>query len=127
MPDSSALTTRLMSDKMPLSEGDNRLIAQATAIVEAHLADAAFSVERFSEEMNLSRSALYKKLMSETGQAPLEFMRTIRLQHGLRLLQQGEMSVAEIAYKTGLSPKLFSKFFKEQYGCLPSQYKKDHV
>jgi transcriptional regulator, araC family len=116
-----------MPDEMPLSEGDNRLIAQATAIVEEHLADAAFSVERFSEEMNLSRSALYKKLMSETGQAPLEFMRTIRLQHGLRLLQQGEMSVAEIAYKTGLSPKQFSKFFKEQYGCLPSQYKKDHV
>ena len=78
MPDSSALTTHLMPDEMPLSEGDNRLIAQATAIVEAHLADAAFSVERFSEEMNLSRSALYKKLMSETGQAPLEFMRTIK-------------------------------------------------
>ena len=78
MPDSSALTTHLMPDKMPLSEGDNRLIAQATAIVEAHLADAAFSVEYFSEEMNLSRSALYKKLMSETGQAPLEFMRTIK-------------------------------------------------
>ncbi|WP_390899880.1 helix-turn-helix domain-containing protein [Segatella oris] len=35
------------------------------------------------------------------------------------------MSVAEIAYKTGLSPKQFSKFFKEQYGCLPSQYKKN--
>ena len=127
VPDSSALTTHLMPDERPLSEGDNRLIVQATAIVEAHLADAAFSVERFSEEMNLSRSALYKKLMSETGQAPLEFMRTIRLQHGLRLLQQGEMSVAEIAYKTGLSPKQFSKFFKEQYGCLPSQYKKGHV
>ena len=125
VPDYSAVTTRLMPDERPLSEDDNRLIAQATETVEAHLADAEFSVERFSEEMNLSRSALYKKLMNETGQSPLEFMRSIRLQHGLQLLRQGNMSVAEIAYKTGLSPKQFSKFFKEQYGCLPSQYKKN--
>ena len=88
MPDSSALTTHLMPDEMPLSEGDNRLIAQATAIVEAHLADAAFSVERFSDEMNLSRSALYKKLMSETGQAPLEFMRTIKKSGAFRLVKR---------------------------------------
>ena len=88
MPDSSALTTHLMPDEMPLSEGDNRLIAQATAIVEAHLADAAFSVERFSEEMNLSRSALYKKLMRETGQAPLEFMRTIKKSGAFHLVKR---------------------------------------
>lgn len=128
VPDSSAVTTRLMPDEMPLlPEDDNRLIVQATETVEAHLADAEFSVERFSEEMNLSRSALYKKLMNETGQSPLEFMRSIRLRHGLQLLRQGDMSVAEIAYKTGLSPKQFSKFFKEQYGCLPSQYKKNRT
>ena len=125
IPDTSAVTTRLMPYERPLSEDNNRLIAQATETVEAHLADAEFSVERFSEEMNLSRSALHKKLMNETGQSPLEFMRSIRLQHGLQLLRQGNMSVAEIAYKTGLSPKQFSKFFKEQYGCLPSQYKKN--
>lgn len=127
VPDTSAVTIRLMPDERPLSEDDNRLIAQATETVEAHLADAEFSVERFSEEMNLSRSALYKKLMNETGQSPLEFMRGIRLRHGLQLLRQGNMSVAEIAYKTGLSPKQFSKFFKEQYGCLPSQYKKNRT
>ncbi|WP_315352173.1 hypothetical protein [Segatella oris] len=78
VPDLSAVTTRLMPDERPLSEDDNRLIAQATETVEAHLADAEFSVERFSEEMNLSRSALYKKLMNETGQSPIEFMRSIR-------------------------------------------------
>lgn len=67
VPDTSAVTTRLMPDERPLSEDNNRLIAQATETVEAHLADAEFSVERFGEEMNLSRSALHKKLMNETG------------------------------------------------------------
>lgn len=99
-------------------------IAKATALIELHLSDSEFSVENFSEEMNLSRSALYKKLMAATGKSPLEFMRAIRLKHGLAYLQNGDLSISEIAYNIGLSPKQFSKFFKEEYGCLPSQYKK---
>ena len=99
-------------------------IAKATALIELHLSDSEFSVENFSEEMNLSRSALYKKLMVATGKSPLEFMRAIRLKHGLAYLQNGDLSISEIAYNIGLSPKQFAKFFKEEYGCLPSQYKK---
>lgn len=99
-------------------------IAKATTLIEQHLSDSEFSVENFSEEMNLSRSALYKKLMATTGKSPLEFMRAIRLKHGLAYLQNGDLSISEIAYNIGLSPKQFAKFFKEEYGCLPSQYKK---
>lgn len=97
---------------------------KATALIEQHLSESDFSVENFSEEMNMSRSALYKKLMAATGKSPLEFMRAIRLKHGLAYLQEGNLSISEIAYNIGLSPKQFAKFFKEEYGCLPSQYKK---
>lgn len=100
-------------------------IARATAIIEQHLTDSEFSVENFSEEMNLSRSALYKKLMATTDKSPLEFMRAIRLKHGLAYLQNSDLSISEIAYNIGLSPKQFAKLFKEEYGCLPSQYKKE--
>lgn len=100
-------------------------IARATAIIEQHLTESEFSVENFSEEMNLSRSALYKKLMATTDKSPLEFMRAIRLKHGLAYLQNSDLSISEIAYNIGLSPKQFAKLFKEEYGCLPSQYKKE--
>ena len=34
------------------------------------------------------------------------------------------MTVAEIAYKVGFNnPRYFSKYFKDQYGMMPSQYK----
>ena len=99
-------------------------IAKASAIIEHHLSDSEFSVESFSEEMNLSRSALYKKMMATTGKSPLEFMRAIRLKHGLAYLQNSDLSISEIAYNIGLSPKQFAKLFKDEYGCLPSQYKK---
>ena len=107
-----------------LKRQEEAWIAKATALIEQHLSDSEFSVENFSEEMNMSRSALYKKLMAVTGKSPLEFMRSIRLKHGLAYLQTGDLSISEIAYNIGLSPKQFAKFFKEEYGCLPSQYKK---
>ena len=101
-------------------------VSRATAVVESHLADNDFSVEQFSEEMLHSRSALYKKLMAATGKSPLDFIRAIRLTHGMQLLQQTDMPVAHIAYKTGLSPKQFSKLFKDEYGVLPSQWRKNN-
>ena len=117
----STPTETATSDNGAMSE----FVARATAVVESHLADNDFSVEQFSEEMLHSRSALYKKLMAATGKSPLDFIRSIRLAHGLRLLQQTDMPVAHIAYKTGLSPKQFSKLFKEEYGVLPSQWRKE--
>ncbi len=72
--------------------------------------------------MKSGKDTLYKKLMAVSGRSPLEFMRIIRLRHGLQILQGEECSISETAYRVGLSPKQFSKFFKEEYGLLPSQY-----
>ena len=105
-----------------VSQLDGELIDKATKIVEAHLADTDFTVEAFGEAMCMSRSALYKKLMAISGRSPLEFMRIIRLRHGLTLVRQGGLTVSEVAYNVGMSPKQFAKFFKEEYGSLPSKY-----
>lgn len=106
-----------------LSPADKVLLDKATAIVEAHLADNNFSVEAFGEAMCMSRSALYKKLTAAAGRSPIEFMRGIRLERGRQLLEQGHTGISEIATRVGMSPKQFSRFFREQYGVLPSEYR----
>ena len=112
----------MKTSEVIVSQLDGELIDKATKIVEAHLADTDFTVEAFGEAMCMSRSALYKKLMAISGRSPLEFMRIIRLRHGLTLVRQGGLTVSEVAYKVGMSPKQFAKFFKEEYGSLPSKY-----
>lgn len=97
-------------------------IEKATAAVEEHMADEAFSVEDLSEAVGMSRGHLYKKLMSITGRSPLEFIRMIRLKRGRRLLEQGRYNVTQVADMTGMSPTQFAKYFKEEFGMLPSQY-----
>ena len=54
--------------------------------------------------------------MSITGKSPLEFMRILRLKRGKQLLEKSQLSISQIAYQVGLSPKQFAKYFKEEYG-----------
>ena len=105
---------------------DQQFVEQATAFVEQNLDNEALSVETLSEALNVSRVHLYKKMLSLTGSTPSEFIRTIRLRRGEQLLRQSQLSVSEIAYKVGFNhPRYFTKYFKEMYGMMPSQYKEN--
>lgn len=102
---------------------DEKFLKQALEIVEKFIDSPDFSVEDFSREMCMSRKALYNKILSLTGKAPLEFIRSIRLKRAAQLLEKSGMSVSEIAYEVGFNnPKNFSKYFKEEFKVLPSQY-----
>ena len=102
---------------------DEALIAKAIKVVEEHISDIEFSVEALSIALGLSRGHLYKKLIAITGKGPIEFIRTIRLKRGRQLLEKSQMQIAEIAYEVGFnSPKRFAKYFREEFGSLPSEY-----
>ena len=102
---------------------DEKLIQNAIKLVEDNIAEPDFSVEHLSRELGMSRVHLYKKLLSLTGKAPLEFIRIIRLQRASQLLEKSQLTVAEVAYKVGFNnPKYFTKYFKEEFNMLPSAY-----
>src|SRR5690606_32367629 len=100
---------------------DDKLIREAIKLVEENITDPTFSVEILSKELGMSRANLYKKLVSLTGQSPLEFIRKIRLQRAAQYLQKSQLTVAEVAYKVGFnSPKYFTKYFKKEFNISPS-------
>lgn len=102
---------------------DEKLIKNAIKYVEEKISDADFSVEDLSRELGMSRVHLYKKLRALTGKAPLEFIRTIRLQRAAQLLEKSQLTISEVAYQVGFNnPKYFAKYFKDEFGMLPSAY-----
>ncbi|MFV0290757.1 MAG: response regulator [Mangrovibacterium sp.] len=101
---------------------DEELVQKAIEIVEREIAQVDFNVEQLSAEVGMSRGHLYRKLTAITGKTPVEFIRIIRIKRGMQLLQQEKGSVSEIAHSVGLSPKMFAKYFKEEFGKLPSEY-----
>jgi len=101
---------------------DEDLIHKAIDCVEKNM-DNDYGVERFSLDMNMERTVLYRKLQSVVGLSPSEFIRTIRLKRAAQLLASRKYSVTEVAGMVGFAtPKYFTKYFTEAFGVLPSQY-----
>ena len=105
---------------------DEQFLRQAILSVESHLDDTGFSVERFADEMCMSRMNLYRKMQGQTGQTPSEFMRDIRLKKAAQLILNGpKMPIAEVAERVGFaSSGYFSKCFRQKFGVLPTEYAK---
>lgn len=109
--------------EIEITSMDEKLIGQAVKYVEDNIARSDLSVEELSQALGMSRVHLYKKLVNITGKTPIEFIRVIRLKRAAQLLRQSQQNVSEIAYQVGFNnPKYFSKYFKEEFGVLPSNY-----
>ena len=101
---------------------DSRLLQRVNEAVNRHLGETEYSVEDICTELGISRSGLYKKIVAITGISPLEYVHLIRVKKGKELLDEGETTISQAAWKAGLSPKQFAKYFREYYGQLPSDY-----
>jgi DNA-binding response OmpR family regulator len=116
-------TLEVKSSELQITPLDVKLIENAVKCVEKNVSVSDFSVEDLGTELGISRAYVFKKILALTGKTPLEFIRTIRLQHAAQLLEKSQLSVREIAYKVGFNnPKYFTKYFKEQFNVLPSDY-----
>ena len=94
--------------------------------VEARLSDSDLSVDDLAADMNLSRVQLYRKVKAVTGASPVELLRTARLHRAYQLLLTTDKSVSEVAYTVGFTaPSYFTKCFKEEYGKVPGDVRKN--
>lgn len=103
---------------------DEKMVEKATRYVVNNMKRTDLSVEELSSHLGMSRVHLYKKLKAVTGRTPIEFIRIIRLKRSAQLLRESQLNVSEVAYQVGFnSPKYFTRYFKEEFGILPSEYK----
>ena len=105
-----------------ISRSDREFLDRITLEIEKNLQESEYTIEDLCNTLGISRSGLYKKMMTLTGRAPLEYIRLLRLEKGREMLENDETSVSQIAWSVGFSPKQFSKHFKDEFGCLPSEY-----
>ena len=113
-------------NEITISSLDEQLLSKAMAAVENNIDNSDFSVEELSEIVCMSRGYFYKKILVITGKTPIEFIRLIRMKKALQILRESHYNISEIAYMVGFnSPRIFANYFKEEYGVLPSEYRKD--
>ncbi len=111
---------------IPVTSVDQKFMQKAIEIIEQHMDDPDFSVEKFSELMAMNRVSLYHKIKSLTNLPTREFFTVIRLKRSAQLLRESGLSITEIAYGVGFKdPSHYSKLFKKQFGKSPTAYIKE--
>lgn len=92
-----------------------------------NISNPDYSNDDLSKDLGMSRSSMYPKFQSITGQTPNHFIRSIRLKRAAQLLLSSQFTVSEISWMVGINDiKYFNKYFKEDFGKTPTQYKADN-
>jgi pimeloyl-ACP methyl ester carboxylesterase/AraC-like DNA-binding protein len=111
-------------DEGKLNDEDLRILNEIKSFLDQHFLDD-YSIEGLSYQFGINTFKLkygFKKLF---GIPVISYIREKRLKYSAKLLQKTELSVKEIAYKTGYRvPGSFSKAFQQRFDKSPTDIRK---
>ena len=118
------LKTRLESSGPIAPElSESPFIVQVDEVLDDHLADPRFTIRDWADLLHMDRTTLFRRLKSEIGQSPEEYLREKRLQAAALLLTERAGNVAEVAEAVGFaSVSHFSRRFRERFDTTPAAY-----
>ena len=104
---------------------DDRFLQKLNSVVEKNITDPTLNIERFCDEIGMSRASLYRKLMATTNMSPAKYIQSVRLHLAAKMLTETDMSVSDISDAVGFNSLIhFSSSFRKQYGTPPSKFGK---
>lgn len=84
-----------------------------------------FPIEKYATVCNMKKSYFYKLFKTWCNLSPNQYRNTLRLSHAKSMLTNTNLSISQIAEKTGFDdPYYFSRLFKKEIGLSPQNYKK---
>ena len=101
---------------------DKEFLDSAIEVINKELSNSELSIDDFCQILGMSRTSVYNKIKTLTGQGPNDFIRIMRLNKAKELLDSRKFTIGEVATMVGFSdPKYFSTCFKKQFGTSPSK------
>ncbi|WP_159475104.1 hybrid sensor histidine kinase/response regulator transcription factor [Dyadobacter sp. 3J3] len=115
---------KVSDEPLQMESSQEKLLKDMLSYIEDNLHTAQLSVENLSRHVGMSRGTLYSKVLEMSGQTPIEFIRSIKLEKAALLLENSDLSISQISYMTGFTaPNYFAKSFKAKFNMLPTEYK----
>lgn len=107
---------------------DQNFIRKLTEIIQANIRNENFGVLELARELGISLKGLRRKLLSCNKKTVNQFIREVRLQKALEILQNEEITASEVAYKVGFgSPAYFNSCFHKYFGYPPGKVVKINI
>lgn len=109
--------------KFYLEQQDKLFVDNVSKIIDSNLVQEDFDIELIAKQLGMSRSSFFKRLKALTGLSPSDFVKERKLACAVELLKTSELSIADIAYKSGFSDSgYFGKCFRKRYGVSPREF-----
>ncbi|HYP13301.1 MAG TPA: AraC family transcriptional regulator [Bryobacteraceae bacterium] len=115
------------SDDRPgwLSALKDRCLLKALTCMHSDPA-AAWTVETLARESGLSRAAFARRFAEVIGEPPLAYLTRWRMGLAVRLLQNSDASIAQVAGHVGYESEFaFSRAFKRDRGIPPARFRRE--
>jgi signal transduction histidine kinase/ligand-binding sensor domain-containing protein/DNA-binding response OmpR family regulator len=111
-----------------LAAPDEKFLKRLISVIEKNISKEFLDVEFLSQNMDVSRTQLYRKVGALTDMTPKEFVKEIRMKRAAQLIVQNKLNISEVSYEVGFSDiSYFRKCFREKFGMSASEYKKKYV
>ncbi|MGX5691082.1 hybrid sensor histidine kinase/response regulator transcription factor [Arcticibacter tournemirensis] len=123
LKDTYVKQVKVLPPAVEIQSENEKLINKVLVYIEENLNNPQLSVEGMARSLLMSRASLYNKITEITGMSPVEFIRSAKLDRAIILLEQSDLTIAQIAYQVGFStPNYFARAFKAKYNIVPSEY-----
>lgn len=97
--------------------------AQIKKYLDEHFTDHDLCLKSLGETLGYNAKYISSVFRKRTGFGVVEYLQSLRIQHGCTLISQGFTSISDISLQSGFSdPQYFSKVFKKIMGLTPAQY-----
>lgn len=102
---------------------EDEFLVELREIVLNNLDNEDFDTPYFVRKSGMSSSGLHRKLTALTGKSAKRFINSVRLQKSKELLNEGKLSISQIALEVGYNDlSHFSASFKKEFGYPPSKH-----
>ena len=114
----------LVKEDLPEGEAEPLRIQEILAYIEAHYAEP-LTLETVSAEFGLSREYFSRLFHKSVGITFLQHLNRVRIAHLYDDLIHTDEGIMNLCERNGLTNyKLFSRLFKEIYGCTPREIRR---
>jgi transcriptional regulator GlxA family with amidase domain len=122
----AAITEQSLPVRNDAAKYDRRL-QLVLMLIEQNI-QSQLAIRDLAAAVNLSPGRLAHLFKNEVGVSPQRYLNHMRLEGAKELLENGMLSVKEVAAKVGFpNVSSFCRSFKASYGKTPKEYRKTHL
>ena len=122
------LAKTVFTEETYVSNREKRLLRPVLDYLQAHLCDPELPIGELSVLAGVSEVYLRRLFKKQLDVSPAAYVTRQRMILAKKLLENEELSIAEISLQTGYrDPLYFSRLFKKQTGLSPSEYRRQHM